>query len=336
MKRYAALAIAALLSAGVQAQTPSQHDTSPHKVEFITVDTDVRLEVLDWGGTGRPLVFLAGLGDTGHAFDQLALEFVNSNHVYAITRRGFGKSSKPAPTKENYSTARLGKDVIEVIDRLGLKAPIFAGHSLAGEELSWIGINDSNKISGLIYLDAGYSYAYYSPGNSLPLGTNLSLSGNDLDKELRKLRNPGVVGNGRAVNALANEIKEALSDFEKDLSAAQRQLAIFPPPAAPKQSSKTLEDKISDAILSAPQKFTEIRVPILALFADPPEAPPNFNFDPKIVEAESTRWNDQVNAFAAGMPSAHVVKIPNASHDLWRTNKADVVREMKAFMTTLH
>jgi len=37
-------------------------DPSPHKVQFVTVDKDVKLEVLDWGGTGRPLVLLAGLG----------------------------------------------------------------------------------------------------------------------------------------------------------------------------------------------------------------------------------------------------------------------------------
>ena len=37
-------------------------DPSPHKVSLVTVDRDVRLEVLDWGGPGRPLVLLAGLG----------------------------------------------------------------------------------------------------------------------------------------------------------------------------------------------------------------------------------------------------------------------------------
>lgn len=30
-------------------------DESPHKTQLVTVDKDVRLEVLDWGGNGRPL-----------------------------------------------------------------------------------------------------------------------------------------------------------------------------------------------------------------------------------------------------------------------------------------
>ena len=35
-------------------------DPSPHRIQFVTVDEGVRLEVLDWGGTGRPVVLLAG------------------------------------------------------------------------------------------------------------------------------------------------------------------------------------------------------------------------------------------------------------------------------------
>src|ERR1017187_4460649 len=34
---------------------------SKHSVQFVTVEDGVRLEVLDWGGTGRPVVLLAGI-----------------------------------------------------------------------------------------------------------------------------------------------------------------------------------------------------------------------------------------------------------------------------------
>jgi hypothetical protein len=37
-------------------------DPSPHTIRFVVVEKNVRLEVLDWGGSGRPLVFLAGVG----------------------------------------------------------------------------------------------------------------------------------------------------------------------------------------------------------------------------------------------------------------------------------
>jgi non-heme chloroperoxidase len=45
-------------------------------MQFVTADNTankpVNLEVLDWGGSGRPLVLLAGLGNTAHIFDKFA------------------------------------------------------------------------------------------------------------------------------------------------------------------------------------------------------------------------------------------------------------------------
>jgi non-heme chloroperoxidase len=72
------------------------HDPSKHSVQFVTVGKGVRLEVLDWGGTGRPVVLLAGSGNTAHIFDDFAEKLSGvCCHVYGITRRGFGMSSLP-------------------------------------------------------------------------------------------------------------------------------------------------------------------------------------------------------------------------------------------------
>jgi len=40
--------------------------------QFVSVN-GVRLHYLDWGGSGPALVFLAGLGDSVHRFDDRAL-----------------------------------------------------------------------------------------------------------------------------------------------------------------------------------------------------------------------------------------------------------------------
>jgi non-heme chloroperoxidase len=114
-------------------QAPAQTDSSPHKVQFVTVEQGVQLEVLDWGGLGRPLIFLAGNGDTAHAFDHFAPNFTGQNHVYGITRKGFGASSKPEPGNGNYSADRLGDDVLAVMQALRIERPVLVGHSLAGE-----------------------------------------------------------------------------------------------------------------------------------------------------------------------------------------------------------
>ena len=85
------------------------------------------------GGTGRPLVFLAGPGDTAHVFDTFAPRFAGSYHVYGITRRGFGLSSKPVPANSSYAADRLADGVLAVVDKLKLDLHVLVGHSLAGE-----------------------------------------------------------------------------------------------------------------------------------------------------------------------------------------------------------
>jgi hypothetical protein len=54
----------------------------------------VRLEVLDWGGNGRPVFFIGGYL-TDHAHDAIAPKLTDRFHVYALTRRGIGASDHP-------------------------------------------------------------------------------------------------------------------------------------------------------------------------------------------------------------------------------------------------
>ena len=46
-------------------------DPSPHQVQSVTVDGATRLEVLDWGGSGRPVLFV-GCYLTAHVYDNIA------------------------------------------------------------------------------------------------------------------------------------------------------------------------------------------------------------------------------------------------------------------------
>jgi pimeloyl-ACP methyl ester carboxylesterase len=126
-------------------------DRSKHRVQFVTVEDGVRLEVLDWGGSGRPVVLLSGLGFTAHVFDDLAEKLTGTYHVYGITRRGYGASSRPA---SGYTEDRLTEDDLRVFDALKLSAPVVAGHSIAGNELSQLGIYHYERIGALVYLDA--------------------------------------------------------------------------------------------------------------------------------------------------------------------------------------
>lgn len=63
-------------------QSAEWPDPSPHRTALVTVEDGVQLEVLDWGGSGRAIVLLAGLGDTAHVFDDFAPMLAKPYHVY--------------------------------------------------------------------------------------------------------------------------------------------------------------------------------------------------------------------------------------------------------------
>ena len=281
------------------------HDPSPHRTQVIAVDKNVRLEVLDWGGSGRPLVLLAGLGHTAHIFDDFAPKLTTKYHAYGITRRGCGASSIP---EDGYSADRLGDDVLAVLDALKLKRPVLVGHSIAGGELSSVATRHPEKISGVIYLEAGYAYAFYDRSQG-----DFEI---DLGELIRKLERFQKLP-GDAVSkwqAMVDELlQKDLPLLEKHLKELQKKLPTMhvPPPPQPgpadmanfaayhswftkllglsipeselRQHRESNADgsvgkerippDVSKAIAAAmdagEQKYTDIKVPVLAIYAVP-------------------------------------------------------------------
>lgn len=130
-------------------------DATPHTSQFVTVAPNVQVEVLDWGGSGKTMVLLTGLGDVAQVYDDFAQQWTAFYHVIGITRRGYGQSSKPA---SGYDVPTRARDDVKVLDALGVQRAVFVGHSIAGEELSRLGTAYSNRVEKLVYMDA-YDYA---------------------------------------------------------------------------------------------------------------------------------------------------------------------------------
>jgi len=128
-------------------------DTAHHTTAMVRVAPGVRLHYLDFGGQGPVIVFLAGLGNTAHAFDNLAPRFTDRFHCIALTRRGFGESDHPA---DGYDIPRLVEDIHAALDTLRLARVILVGHSIAGEEMTRFAATYPDRIERLVYLDAAY------------------------------------------------------------------------------------------------------------------------------------------------------------------------------------
>jgi pimeloyl-ACP methyl ester carboxylesterase len=298
-------------------------DPSPHKIQFVPVQENVKLEVLDWGGTGRPLVLLTGLGDDAHVYDKFALKLTPNYHVYGITRRGFGDSSAPPPTVDNYNADRLGDDVLAVISALKLNHPIVVGHSIAGEELSSIGSRHPEKVAALIYLDAAFPYAFYNHAN-----TDWILDMVDVRTQIDAIQ-AGAVLEPKFVDNMLTSVAQ----LEKDLQETKQDLAKMQPPYPPAPPPLGL------AIKFGQQKYTQIPAPILSIVACPHNFDDDVHATPEgkaaIVKEDGVRCTAQADAFQSGVPSAHIVRLPNADHYVFKSNEADTLREMNAFIASL-
>jgi non-heme chloroperoxidase len=310
-----------LTSTAAAADKPNQ--------QFFKVEENVKLEVLDWGGSGRPLVLLAGLGRDAHAFDKFAPKLTAKYHVYGITRRGFGASSAP---DSGYSSERLGEDVLAVLNELKLQRPILAGHSAAGSELSYIDNTHPEQVAGLIYLDAAYSYAFYNSDPNWSL--NIPVDANELRKKLDEYSSV----EPRGLKQRNQELVALLQQFEKELIAQREFLDIkdMPEPPEPPKTKEFLAMQASGRrVMNGVRKYTHLQTPILAIYAFP-KNPKTYGPLPKAaVEMIISQEKAQIDAFEKGVPSARVVRLPNATHGVYSSNEADVLREIDQFVATL-
>jgi pimeloyl-ACP methyl ester carboxylesterase len=305
-------------------------DQAAHAVSFVQVEPGVKLEVLDFGGAGKALVLLAGLGNNAHGFDLFASKLKTTYHVYAITRRGYGTSDTPPPTDANYSANRLGDDVIAVLDALHLAHPVLVGHSIAGEELSSIGSRHPERVAGLVYLDAGYRYAAYDKTppdfgmDRLALMRNLA--------GIREAVSP------QEERRLLTEIAAALPTFENDVKTRLKELASAPDMtnAAITEARNLCQSRLGTsgrAIREGMQAFQGVRCPALAIFAVPHQRADKQDADADAKDV--ARVEPLIQAFERGVPQAKIVRMPHANHSVFTSNQAAVIREIDEFVASL-
>lgn len=142
-----------LLSQAPPSTLKAWSDPAPHKNAYIS-SNGVRLNYLDWGGSGSVLILIHGLGGSPHGFDDLAPAFTDRYRVIAYARRGHGHSEAKAP----YDTATLTEDLRGLMDGLGIAKASLAGHSMGGNEITAMAIAYPDRVERLIYLEGAYDW----------------------------------------------------------------------------------------------------------------------------------------------------------------------------------
>jgi non-heme chloroperoxidase len=303
-------------------------DTTPFKEEkFVTVGPGVKLEVLDWGGSGEVMVLLTGSGDNAHVYDYFAFQFTNFFHVIGITRRGWLPSSQP---KNGYDVETRAADDIKILDALGIKKAVFVGHSISGSELSKIGAKYQSYVDKLVYLDASdlaERNTFPDIPSPFPLITDVDT------KSLFSFQ---------AAYARLLGVREPIP--ATCLSFAFDEEGMVTGTSTPDSIIAKLSAGASIPA-SPPTNWAGIKVPRLGIFA-PPTADsklPWYSYlspaDQAIFDERFPRlvqwYSDVIDKFAEqhpGSPAPEVHLLPGAPHYVYINNETEVVREMRNFL----
>lgn len=292
----------------------------------MTVAPGVRLEVLDWGGTGPVLIFVAGLGSTAHVFDEFAPTFTPRHRVLGVTRRGFGASS---PAAAGFGVDTLAADLLAVMDALGIARAVLVGHSFAGDEITALALAHPDRVRALVYLDAAHDRT------ALPA---LAASAPYPKPPYRDPRDSATLDGWRSY----------LERFRGVAFPVHEVAALLEPDSTGRLAPRATATTATAAALAGARapRFGDLEVPVLALYALP-EGPADVF--PYIADAPASdraraqrawdvyRWweVEEIRRFRRLLPGANVVVLEGAHHLLFLSSPAEVSDRLTRFLAGL-
>lgn len=296
------------------ASTTVWKDASPHRVGFIGPARH-RVQFLDWGGSGPPLVLLHGWNSNAHVFDDIAPRLAKDFRVVALSLPGFGESDAP---DSGYVLNTAADAVLLALDNLSIGRASFAGHSFGGWILSRIATRHPTRVARMIYLDAAFD-----------------LGRSDSVVALRPLQRPALVDVKTQDDVIGWLRNNFFGMWSPALEAEYRGRSVEEAQRAP-----LLKPIIADARGSA-EEWSRIRVPVLgicALATMSSEFPWLSPRDLKYAEArayvDSVRrpfQHSECIRYQRTVPNAQILELPG-HHYIFVAQRDAVVAAMRAFL----
>lgn len=295
-------------------------DKSPHAKGFVK-SNGVNLHYLDWGGKGKVLLFLAGVGNSAHIFDDIAPKFTDRFRVLALTRRGHGQSDKPAA---GYDLPTLTEDIRQFLDQLKIKRVTLIGHSFAGDEITRFAATYPERVDKLVYLDAAYDRA-------------------DLASEAftkNPFPSPQPTKEERASLAGYREWWKRNRGFWSDaVETDLRETSVAPGGAIKAALTREAGQGIFKNAAEYRPDYTKIKVPALSLFAIsslPLWVPQDEEARRKAQEflnnVNEPYQRKNIDKFLKEMRKGRIVELKNSHHYIFIKNQDEVIREMRKFL----
>jgi pimeloyl-ACP methyl ester carboxylesterase len=117
-----------------------------------TKGAGINIQVAIWEGAGKEILSIHGLTANCRFWDCLANALSPRHRLIAMDLRGRGLSDKPPA---GYSIDSHCKDVLALMDDLGLKRPVLMGHSLGAFISLVFAAQNPQRVDRLILVDGG-------------------------------------------------------------------------------------------------------------------------------------------------------------------------------------
>lgn len=216
------------------------------------------------------------------------------------------------------------------MDALKLEKVLLVGHSIAGDELTWLGGHHPERFDGLVYLDAAYDRS----GNAV-MKSRQSVLSRSLPPE--PPIPPGATRDYQAMSELLAE-RGHVRLTEGELIAMWNVNKPF------LAGTPAMDARAAQAIIAAidAPDYPAIQVPALAIYAIPdPRKPLPPWYDANDAELIATLEelgqliNDgrrkNIELFRRDVSQGEVLELPNADHYLIQSNPQEVLDAIKAF-----
>lgn len=116
----------------------------------IELPNQVTISYLETGtASGIPILLLHGLADSWHIFELLIHFLPKSLHLYALTQRGHGNSSRP---DSGYATRDFEEDLVMFMKAINIEKAVILGASSGGFPARSFAINHPDRTLALVLL----------------------------------------------------------------------------------------------------------------------------------------------------------------------------------------
>jgi lipase len=124
------------------------------------VPGEVELAIWRSGSGEDPAICLHGITAQHRTFNAAARYLASSRSLVGVDLRGRGDSEKP---ESGYGLEVHARDVIRVLDHLGLEDAVIVGHSMGGFVALQTAVSFPSRVRALVLLDSGWPRVEAAP-----------------------------------------------------------------------------------------------------------------------------------------------------------------------------